>query len=70
MRSWKTTASGCISSLAAMVVFMSTQGVIVPHWVVVAAGFVLAGGLASMGVAGKDYNVSGTTSSNKDEATK
>ena len=70
MRSWKTTASGIVSSGAALVILMSTQGVVVPHWVVVVAGFVMAGGLAGMGIAGKDYNVSGTAAANKDEATK
>jgi hypothetical protein len=71
MRSWKTTASGLVSSGAALVVFMATQGVTLPHWVVVVAGFVLAGGLASMGIAGKDYNVTGTAGPpSKDQATK
>ena len=71
MRSWKTTASGLVSSGAALVVFMATQDVTLPHWVVVVAGFVLAGGLASMGIAGKDYNVSGLNSPpSKDQATK
>jgi hypothetical protein len=70
MRSWKTTAGGCVSSLASLVVFMSTQGVSLPHWVVVISGFVLASGLASMGIVGKDYNVSGEQAANKDQASK
>ena len=70
MRSWKTTASGLISSAAALAVLLSTQGVQLPHWAVISAGFVLAGGLASLGIAGKDYNVSGSQPSNQDKATK
>lgn len=71
IRSWKTTASGLVSAGASLVVFMSTQGVAVPHWLVTVAGFVLVGGLASMGIAGKDFNVSGTDSPpSKDQATK
>ena len=71
IRSWKTTASGFVSAGASLVVFMSTQGVAVPHWLVTVAGFVLVGGLASMGIAGKDFNVSGTDSPpSKDQATK
>ena len=70
MRSWKTTASGLVTSLSGLVLFLSTQGVSLPHWLVLTAGFVMIGGFSAMGVAGKDYNVSGTQSSNKDQATK
>jgi hypothetical protein len=71
IRSWKTTASGFVSAGASLVVFMSAQGVAVPHWLVTVAGFVLVGGLASMGIMGKDYNVTGTGSPpSKDQATK
>ena len=70
MRSWKTTASGLVSSGAALVLAMAGGGVAVPKWAVIAAGFVMAGGFACLGIVGKDYNVSGTTSTNKDQATK
>jgi hypothetical protein len=70
MRSWKTTLSGAVSSGAALVLALSGGGVAVPHWAVIAAGFVMAGGFASMGLYGKDYNVSGTAASSKDVASK
>ncbi len=71
MRSWKSTLSGAVSSGAALVVLLSTQGVAVPHWLVVTAGFVLAGGLASMGIVAKDYNVTGASAPpSKDQASK
>lgn len=54
MTSAKTTIAGLVSAGASLVVFMSTQGVAVPHWLVVTAGFVLAGGLARLGIAAKD----------------
>ncbi len=71
MRSWKTTLSGIVSATASFVVALNTQGVAMPKWLPLTAAFVLAGGLASLGIAGKDYNVTGTTAPpNKDEATK
>ena len=70
MRSWKSTISGLVSAGASLVIFMGTQGVVMPHWVSSVASFVLVGGLASMGIVGKDYNVSGSFTNNKDQATK
>jgi hypothetical protein len=71
MRSWKTTTCGLISAGAAWVLFAATNGVILPHWMVVTASFVLAGGLAGMGVYGKDYNVTGAGAPpNADKASK
>ena len=71
MRSWKTTAFGLISAGAAWVLFASTNQVTLPHWMVVTASFVLMGGLAGLGIAGKDYNVTGAgPAPNKDQATK
>lgn len=71
MRSWKTTLSGAVSSGASLVVVLSTQGVVMPKWLPIVAAFVLAGGLAGLGIYGKDYNVTGPVSPpSKDIATK
>ena len=59
MRSWKTTLSGAVSSAASLVILFSTQRVVVPRWLAITAGFILAGGLTSMGIFSKDYNVTG-----------
>jgi hypothetical protein len=58
---WKTTLSGCITSAAGLVLAFNGAGIAEPKWLVVTAGFVLAGGLASMGIAGKDHDVTGGT---------
>jgi len=71
MRSWKTTLSGAVSAGAALIVALSAQGVAMPKWLPLTAAFILAGGLTSLGVAGKDYNVTGQGSPpSKDTATK
>jgi hypothetical protein len=71
MRSWKTTLSGLISSLAGLVLAMGAAGVVLPKWVTVTAGFVMAGGFGAMGIFGKDSNVTGAGSPpSKDQATK
>ncbi len=71
MRSWKTTLSGLVSCGAGLVLALSTSGVLVPRWAVVTAGFIMAGGFATLGVFGKDSNVTGPGSPpSKDEATK
>jgi hypothetical protein len=71
MRSWKTTASGLVSAGAAWVLAMSAAGVVMPKWAVVTAGFVMAGGFATLGIFGKDSNVTGPGSPpSKDQATK
>ena len=57
---WKTTVSGLVSSGAALVVMLSTQGVAMPKWLVVTAGFIAAGGLATLGIVGKDKDITGT----------
>ena len=59
VKSWKMTLSGLASSGAALVLAMSSAGVQVPKWAVITAGFVVAGGFASIGIVGKDYNVTG-----------
>jgi hypothetical protein len=71
MRSWKTTLSGLVSSMAGLVLALSTAGVAVPKWAVITASFVLAGGFASLGIFGKDSNVTGPSAPpSKDTATK
>jgi hypothetical protein len=62
MKSWRTTISGLTGSAAALVLTLSGAGIILPKWVTVAAGFVLAGGLASVGVNAKDSVVHSTLS--------
>lgn len=54
MKNWKTTLSGLVGSLASLLVLMSTQGVQLPKWLVIVAGFVAAGGFAALGISGKD----------------
>jgi hypothetical protein len=61
MINWKTTVSGLVSSAAGLVLALSEGGVALPHWVVITAGFVLAGGLAALGISGKDNDVTGGT---------
>jgi hypothetical protein len=59
MRSWKTTVSGLVSSGAGLVLAMSASGVVLPKWAIVTASFVMAGGFATLGIFGKDSNVTG-----------
>jgi hypothetical protein len=71
MRSWKTTLSGFVSSGAGLVLALSTAGVPLPKWAIVTAAFVMAGGFASLGIFGKDSNVSGVNAPpSKDQASK
>jgi len=71
MRSWKTTLCGAVSSAASFVLALSAANVVPPKWVSVAAAFVLSGGIAGLGIVGKDSNVTGASSSpNGDRATK
>lgn len=56
---WKTTASGLVTSGAGLVLAFQAGGVIMPRWLVIAAGFVMAGGFAAMGITGKDADVTG-----------
>jgi hypothetical protein len=71
MRSWKTTLSGLVSSAAALVLALSQAGIVMPKWLPVVATFLMAGGMASLGIVGKDFNVSGLTAPpSKDVATK
>ena len=59
MRSWKTTLSGYVTSGAGLVLALSQGGVVLPKWLVIAAGFIAAGGIAALGRYSKDYNVTG-----------
>lgn len=61
-KSWRTTLSGGVSSFAALALALHAAGVAIPQWVVVTAGFILAGGLASIGIVGKDAAVHSTAS--------
>lgn len=54
--SWKTTAAGIVSALAAFVAFSPAY---FPPWAQDMAKFILAGGLAAFGIVSKDFNVSG-----------
>jgi len=62
MTSWKTTLSGAVTSGAGLVLALSGAGVQIPHWLVVTAGFIMAGGFASMGLTAKDSTVHSTVS--------
>jgi hypothetical protein len=53
-----------------LVLALSSAGVIMPKWVVPTAAFIMAGGFAALGIFGKDSNVSGTSPTSKDQATK
>ena len=70
MRSWKTTASGVVTSLASLVLALSGAGIVLPKWAPAVAGFVAAGGFGALGVFAKDSNVTGTTGASGDKATK
>jgi hypothetical protein len=54
VKNWRSTLSGAITSAAGLILALSGADVRVPHWLSVIASFVLAGGLASMGIVGKD----------------
>lgn len=58
--SWKTTILGIISGAAVLIASNPDQFVKWP-WLVTAAKIVAAGGLASLGLAAKDSNVTGGT---------
>ena len=56
MKNWKTTMFGIVSALAGFVLFSPQY---FPPWSIDAAKYIMAGGLLGLGLAGKDYNVSG-----------
>jgi hypothetical protein len=71
MRSWKTTLSGVVGSIAGLVLAIHQSGVVMPPWIPSVAEYVLVGGFASLGIFAKDSNVSGVTSLlSQDKATK
>jgi hypothetical protein len=56
VKNWKTTLFGIVSALAGFVLFSPQY---FPPWSIDAAKYIMAGGLLGLGLAGKDYNVSG-----------
>lgn len=50
----KTTISGYVSAAAGFVLALQGGGISEPKWLVVTAGFVLAGGLAAIGINAAD----------------
>jgi hypothetical protein len=60
MRSWRTTVSGWIGSAAALVLTLSGAGILMPKWLTVTAGFLLAGGIAGIGTNAKDSSTHST----------
>ena len=60
MKSWRTTLSGAVASGAALVLTLASAGVAEPKWLIVTAGFIAAGGIASLGISGKDASVHST----------
>ena len=60
--SWRTTASGVVTSAAGLIIALSSAGVVMPRGLVVAASFVMAGGFAMIGITGKDAAVHSTVS--------
>ena len=58
MKNWKTTAAGVIAAGAAFVVFSPELFTAWP-WVVALAKFAAAGGLATLGIVGRDAGKGG-----------
>lgn len=70
MRSWKTTLSAVMTVLAGFVLFSPNT---FKEWPIVieVAKYIAAGGVLSLGISSKDYNVTGPDSPpSKDVATK
>jgi hypothetical protein len=61
VKSWHSTLSGAVTSAASLILALSAAGVALPRWVLVVAGFVMAGGFAAMGIVGKDASVHSTS---------
>jgi hypothetical protein len=53
MKNWKTTAAAAVSAIAGFVLFDPQW---FPLWVVSAAKYVMLGGLAGLGLLGKDFD--------------
>ena len=58
MKNWKTTLAGAITAFFAFVLF-SPETFSAAPWLIALRKFAVAGGLLGMGIAGKDYNVTG-----------
>ena len=63
MKSWKTTVSALISTAGMFVIFASAPpyNVHFPVWISALAAFMALGGLAALGITGKDSDVTGGT---------
>jgi len=61
--SWKTTAFGLISAAAGFII-LHPQYFVAHAYIVDIANYVLMGGLAGLGLSGKDSNVTGGTTPN------
>jgi hypothetical protein len=57
-RSWKSTLMGAITAFFAFVLFSPETFPAFP-WLIALAKFAVVGGLAGMGIVGKDFNVTG-----------
>ena len=70
MQSWKTTVSGLVTAAAGFVLFKPEHFTAWP-WVVDLAKYIMLGGIACLGIFGKDSNVTGAAAPpSKDEAAK
>ena len=58
VKSWKTTTAGLVTAVAAFVLFSPETFAAFP-WLISLAKFLVVGGAAGLGIAGKDYNVTG-----------
>jgi hypothetical protein len=65
MKNWKTTLAGGVTALAGFVLFSPGLFVRWP-WAGEIAKYVMAEGLASMGLAGKDFNSHSTVAETQD----
>jgi hypothetical protein len=63
--SWKTTVTAAVSAAASFVLFSYVLHMILwPQWVLAVALFAQAGGLLSLGISAKDFDMVGGTKSN------
>jgi hypothetical protein len=60
VKSWKTTVSAAVAAAGSFVLFAQTLNYIAfPKWALGMAAFIHIGGLANLGIAAKDADVSG-----------
>jgi hypothetical protein len=61
-KNWITTATGIVSAVASLVLFLHLGGFYAfPKWVLGLLAFIQAGGAAGLGISAKQYNVTGGT---------